>query len=52
LAVKEIYAKDHRFAVVYKCRECKTVTTRLFRKYIAPSGERVKPPPTGLGWLG
>ena len=51
VAVRDIQAKDHRFAVVYRCRFCKAIEVKMFKKHITSKGLVVAPPTIGLEWL-
>jgi hypothetical protein len=51
VATRSIQARDHKFAVVYRCRTCKTIEVRMFRKYVTPKRTILSPPSVGLGWL-
>ncbi len=51
VGLRDIHARRHRFAVVYRCRVCKTREVRIYKNYIDKTGTAVKPPVVGLGWL-
>jgi len=52
VAVRDIQAKDRRFAVLYRCRSCKNLSrVKMFKKYNTKDGRLALAPSVGFGWL-